>query len=334
MSTGNIFYITTLLVYGGVDMIACLGLSLQFGVSGVVNFGFIIYQAAGAYTAAVLSLPSDKANGGFQTYIAGLHLPFPVPWIAGALVGGLLALPLGFLVRRRMRGDYAAIAMLVTAVIANTVINNFRPLFNGAAGLALVPAPLGDRMDPQSTQWQWLYAGMTLVVCAAVFLVLRLITESPYGRSLRAMRENDVAAVAIGKNVGFLRLAVLVVGGMVAGLSGAILVGFIWLWAPSAWTYPETIVLFAAVIIGGRGNHVGALLGAILVPLGFEEATRFIPPFGPPGLVPALQWVAIGLLIIVFLWFRPQGVVPERRRMPAAGLVPAAPAPVEVGGGS
>lgn len=333
MSSGNVYYLTTILVYGGVDMIACLGLSLQFGVSGVVNFGFIIYQAAGAYTAAVLSLPPDHANGGFQIYVAGLQLPFPLPWIAGALAGGLLALPAGFLVRRRMRGDYAAIAMLVTAVIANTVINNFRPLFNGAAGVALVPAPMQGRFDPQSTQYQWLYAAVTLAVCAFVYVGMRLITESPYGRSLRAMRENDAAAVAIGKNVGLLRLAMLVVGGMVAGLSGAILVGFINLWAPSAWTYPETIVLFAAVIIGGRGNHVGALLGAILVPLGFEEVTRYIPPFGPPGLVPALQWVAIGLLIIVFLWFRPQGVIPEPRRRPAAGLAPTPPVAVEPGGG-
>ena len=73
-------------------------------------------------------------------------------------------------------------------------------------------------------------------------------------------------------------------------------------------------MLFAAVIIGGLGNHRGAVLGAILVPLAFEEATRYIPPVQrpPPGLFPALQWVAIGLLIVAFLWFRPQGILPER----------------------
>jgi branched-chain amino acid transport system ATP-binding protein len=102
---------------------------------------------------------------------------------------------------------------------------------------------------------------------------------------------------------------------MIAGLSGAILVGFISLWAPGAWGYAETIVLFAAIIIGGAGNHKGAVLGAILVPLGFEEITRFLPPFGSPSLVPALEWVAIGLLIILFLWFRPNGVIPEKRRV-------------------
>jgi branched-chain amino acid transport system permease protein len=119
------------------------------------------------------------------------------------------------------------------------------------------------------------------------------------------MRDNDVVADSLGKNLLSLRAAMLVLCGALAGLNGAILVGFINLWAPSAWGYAETIVLFAAVIIGGAGNHRGAVLGAILVPVSFEEATRYIPQFGPPGLVDDLQWVAICLLIVIFLWFGP-----------------------------
>src|ERR1700749_1231173 len=103
------YYITTLLVYAGVDAIACLGLSQQFGVGGVTNFGFIIFQAAGGYTAAILALPPDSANGGFQSYIGGGNLPFPVPWIGAAIAGGVLALPFTFLVGRRLRGDFAAV---------------------------------------------------------------------------------------------------------------------------------------------------------------------------------------------------------------------------------
>ncbi len=320
MSSGTIFYITTLLVYGGVDVVACLGLSLQFGTAGITNFGFIIYQAAGAYVAAVLSLPRDTANGGFQTYVLGLHLAFPLPWIGGAVAGGLLAIPAGLVVRRSLRPDFAGVSMLVTAVILNTVVDNFVPLFNGAAGVALVPSPLGNLFNPQSLKWQWMYSGIALFMCIVVLLVIRLITESPYGRSLRAMREDETAAKAVGKNTDRMRMTVLITGGAVAGLSGAILVGFINLWAPSAWTYPETIVLIAAVIIGGRGNHYGAILGAALVPLGFLEATRFIPAFGPAGLVPALEWIVTGLLILVFLWFRPQGVIPERRHRLARSL--------------
>ena len=313
------FYIINLLIYAGVDIIACLGLSQQFGIAGVTNFGFIIFQAAGAYTAALLSLPRDTANGGFQAYLGGWNLPFPIPWIGAALVGALLAVPFTFLVGRRLRGDFAAVGLLITAVMANLLVTNYRPFLNGDAGLSLVPAPLASHYNPQSYGYQWVYAAVTLVLAAGTYLLLRRITEAPYGRSLRAMRDNDAVADSIGKNLLSLRAAMLVLGGALAGLSGAILVGFINLWAPSAWGYAETIVLFAAVIIGGAGNHRGAILGAILVPVGFEEATRFLPQFGPPGLIQDLQWVAIGLLIVVFLWLRPQGIFPERRRLITAG---------------
>ena len=112
-------------------------------------------------------------------------------------------------------------------------------------------------------------------------------------------------------------MTVFIVGGAIAGLSGAILAGYITAWAPSEWLYPETIILFAAVIVGGRGNNLGAILGALLVPVGFEEVTRLLIRLnvGPPNLIPALEWVLIGLFILGFLWFRPEGVRPEPRRV-------------------
>ena len=309
------YYTETLLIYAGVDIIACLALNLQFGVSGIVNFSFIVFQAAGAYAAAVLSMPPDTANGGFQIYVGGFQLPFPLPWIGGALAGGLLAVPVGLVVLRKLRSDYQAIALLVLSVIANTVVTNARPFLNGAAGIALVPPPLADRIDINSEPYQYLYVGLTAACVVLVVVVASRIVNSPFGRTLRAMRDHELAATALGKNAVQLKMTVFIVGGVIAGLSGAILVGYIQLWAPSVWLYPETIVLFAAVIVGGRGNNVGAILGALLVPVGFEEATRFIPNIGPVGLIPALQWVAIGLLIIGFLWFRPEGVRPEPRHV-------------------
>ncbi|MGN6872178.1 MAG: branched-chain amino acid ABC transporter ATP-binding protein/permease [Solirubrobacteraceae bacterium] len=310
------YYITTLLVYAGVDAVACLGLSQQFGIGGVTNFGFIIFQAAGAYAAAVLSLPAQSANGGFQSYIGGLGLPFPLPWIGAALVGGLISIPFAAVVGRRLRGDFAAVGLLVTAVMFNLLVTNYKPLVNGAAGLSLVPAPLENTFNPQSVNYQWGYGIVALVLAFLTYRFVVRMTESPYGRSLRAMRDNDLVADSLGKNLTALRTSSLVIGGAIAGLSGGVLVGFISLWDPQAWGYAETVVLFAAVIIGGLGNHRGAVLGAILVPVTFEEATRYIPAnANNPDLVPALQWVVIGLLIVVFLWFRPQGILPERRRI-------------------
>jgi branched-chain amino acid transport system permease protein len=314
-----VYYLIILLVYAAVDAIACLGLSQQFGVAGVTNFGFILFQAAGAYVAAVLALPPDSANGGFQTYAGGFSLPFPLPWIGAAAAGGLLALPFTFLVGRRLRGDFAAVGLLVTAVLLNVLVMNFRPLFNGDAGVALVPAPFASGMFvAASSGYEYGFAAAGIVLAAATFWFVRRITESPYGRSLRAMRDNDKVADSLGKNVLALRTGAMVTGGAIAGLSGAILVSFIGVWSPAAWTYAETIVLFTAVIIGGAGNHAGAVLGAVLVPVGFEEITRFISnnnPDLPPNLLPSLQWVAIGLLITLFLWLRPQGILPERKRV-------------------
>jgi branched-chain amino acid transport system permease protein len=314
----NLYYATNLLVYAGVDIIACLALNLQFGVSGIVNFSFIVFQAIGAYTAAVLSMPPDTASGyDFQIYAGGFNLPFPIPWIGAAIAGGLLAIPVGLVVLRRLRSDYQAISLLVLSIIANIVITNARPFLNGAAGLAKVPQPLDTTIDPVSDTYNYFYIALTALCVALVWLASSRIVNSPFGRSLRAMRDHELAASALGKNPVAMKMTIFIVGGVLAGLSGAILVGYLMFWAPSVWLFPETIILFAAVIVGGRGNNIGAILGAILVPVGFEEVTRNLPQpdWAPVGLIPALEWVAIGLLIIGFLWFRPQGVRPEPRRI-------------------
>jgi branched-chain amino acid transport system permease protein len=210
--------------------------------------------------------------------------------------------------------------LLVLSVIVNSVVTNARPLLNGAAGIAMVPGPFAGRLDPLSDSYQLLYVGLSVPCVLLVWAVASRIVNSPFGRSLRAMREHELAATAIGKNPVQLKMTVFIVGGVIAGLSGAILVGYIAVWAPSEWLYPETIILFAAVIVGGRGNNLGAILGALLVPVGFFELTRRLPArfdgwAPPPNLIPAMEWVAIGLLIIGFLWFRPEGVRPEPRRV-------------------
>ena len=213
-------------------------------------------------------------------------------------------------------------------MLLNLLATNYRPLLNGDAGLSLIPQPLQGEYNPQSSGYQWALAAVAIVVCALVYLFVRRITESPYGRSLRAMRDNDMVADSLGKNLLSLRTAMLVTGGAIAGLSGGILVSYITTWSPAAWGYAETVVLFAAVIIGGAGNHRGAILGAILVPVGFEEVTRYIPTSNnlPPNLIPSLEWVAIGLLIVIFLWVRPQGILPERKRVIRAARSAASPA--------
>jgi len=319
-----IFYVTLILVYFAVDAMACAGLSLEFGVTGVVNFAYIVFQAAGAYTAAVLTL-GPASPSGFQQYIGGAHWPFPLPLIAAAVVGALLSLVVAVLGVRRLRTDYLAIVLLVAALIATTVATNQDGLVGGAAGLALVPHPLVALFGNKAAglSYNVFFAGFSLLLCALCFLIVHRVTDSPFGRRLRALRENEVAAMAQGFSPFRLQASVLMVGGAMAGLSGGVLVEYVTAWAPSGWLYPETFVLFTALIVGGLGNNWGALVGALVVPTGIGEGIQYLPHFGSPTLTVSVQWIVIGLLPLLFLWFRPQGLIPERhRRFAPAGEKP------------
>jgi branched-chain amino acid transport system permease protein len=307
------FYVTTLLIFAGVDILAAWGLNLQFGTAGLLSFAFIVFQAAGAYAAGVLALGPSSDYSGFQQYIGGYALPFPLPILGAIAVGALIAVPIGLVTLRRLRTDYQAVALLVVSIIATSVASNDPGLFNGAAGISLVPHPLYDQLGGDLLTYQWVYVAFTAVVCLVTFFVVHRVTRSPLGRAMRAMRDNEYAAAALGTNIIRLRLLVFAIGGGIGALSGAILVLFIGTWAPSAWLYPETFVLLAAIIIGGMNNNLGTVVGVLLVPIGFTEATQFLPEIGHPGLIEAFQWIVIGFLFLIFLWFRPQGIVRERK---------------------
>lgn len=313
MSVAWQFYFSTLLIYLAVDVIAVWGLNLQFGVAGISSFAFIIFQAAGAYTASVLTLGPTQ-SGGFQQYIGGANLPFPLPILAAGIAGGLLALLVGLIGLRRLRSDYQAMVMLVVSLTATYLVDNVRHLFNGPAGLSLVPKPLFSSLGLSLIGYQWFYVGLSAAICVLIYIFVRRFTESPVGRAMRAVRDNEHAAAALGKNVLALRMTAFVAGGMVAGVSGAVFVEFIGAWSPGSWLYPETFVYFTAILVGGTGNNIGAAVGALLVPIGFLESTRYLPNIGYPGFVDALEWIAVGVLALVFLWFWPRGVIPERKR--------------------
>jgi branched-chain amino acid transport system permease protein len=306
------FYLTTLGVYLGVSLLACWALNLQFGVTGVLNFGFILFQALGAYTAAVVTLGPDSGNGGFQQYVLGFSLPFPLPLIAAAVVGAVAGAVLGIVCLRRLRSDYQAMVFLVITIIGTDVATNLTGLVNGSGGLSLVPEPLSAGLGLSALSYQWFYVGLMALYSLIAFVFIRRITSSPLGRQLRAVRDQEQAAEALGLNAFRLRLMVVIIGGAMAAVSGAALVEFIGSWGVGSWLYAETFVYLAAVIIGGAGNDFGVALGALVVPVAFNELPRFLPEFGRPGFVDAMRWVVIGLAILVFIYFRPQGIVPER----------------------
>jgi branched-chain amino acid transport system permease protein len=309
------FYLSTIAVYFGADLMAAWALNMQFGWAGVPNFAFIIFQAAGAYTYAAVTLGPSGGALAFQHYILGANLPFPLPLIVAALAGGLVSLVLGLITLRRLRRDYQAAVFLLFAVIAIDVVSADVNLFNGSNGLAAIPQPLASIQNSVGLGgYQWLYAGFVALLCVAVLIFIRRLGHSGWQRALRASRDDEPAARALGINSAVLRLQVFVIGGMIAGLSGGLLVGFISAWSPGGWQYSETFAVLTGIILGGVSNDWGVLIGTFLVQIAFQELTAlFLPQIGYPGLSDALVWVVIGLLWLVVLYFRPRGILPEKR---------------------
>jgi len=308
------YFIITLLVYFGTNAIACWALNLQYGVSGIMNFGFIVFQAAGAYTAAVFTLGPAGAFG-FQHYIVGVSLPWPFPLLVAMAVGVVLSTVVGVIALRPRRGDYQAVLMLIVSIIATTIVTTQTHLLNGTNGLGDIPKPFFGTFGGSEVGYGWFYVLVTAGVTVAGYFLVHRITASPWGRRLRSLRDNADAAAAMGTHVDRERLVVFAVGGALAALSGAVLVEFISAWAPAGWTYPETFLFFAAIIVGGAGNNLGVTLGAAVVLTGILESVQFIPSFGVAGVAESVQWIVVGFLVIAFLWFRPKGLLPERKRL-------------------
>ncbi|HEY6359417.1 MAG TPA: branched-chain amino acid ABC transporter permease, partial [Vicinamibacterales bacterium] len=206
MSSAAQYYISTLLVYLGVDILSVWSLNLQYGLTGIYNFSWIMFQAIGAYTAGVLTLGPSSGNGGFQHYVLGTTIPFPVPLLIAGAVAGLFSIPVGYVALRRLRADYQAMVMLVISVIATLVVENVAGLFNGTAGISLIPQPLASTLNTSALAYQWFYVLITAVVCVIVYVFVHRVTSSPLGRALRAVRDNEAAAEALGKHVTQLRM--------------------------------------------------------------------------------------------------------------------------------
>jgi branched-chain amino acid transport system permease protein len=306
------YYLGTLVVFFCSDAIFALGLNLQYGLAGILNWAYVLFYAVGAYVAGCLLTGSDRSGaaqslGEHYLFGVGFKAPYVVAVLIGTLAGALLAALIGLMLRRSLKDDFGALATVAIFLILLTVFGAWTPLFNGYNGIALVPNPFG-----LASTWQYPAVSVAWLVLALVATLL--IVRSPYGRLMRAIRERPEAAEALGRNVFRKRLVLFVVANAMAALAGAVLVAFVSAWSPLSWQFAETIVVYSAVIVGGRGSSLGAILGAAIVGVGINQATLFIPAIpSHPNLIPSLQWMVTALVILGFLWFRPQGLLPERK---------------------
>lgn len=300
-------YFASLLPLACIYGILVLGLNLQFGLTGILNFTYITFVAIGAYVSGVLTLGTPTQQ---QTYILGAHVPFPLNVLAGGIAAGIVGLAISFTALGRLRSDYLAIVTVAAGQIVYTVIGNAAGIFNGWNGIFGIPVPGPAGLS--ATNQQLFFGGVTFVILVITFLLMQRLQASPLGRTLRSIREDETVTAAFGRNTYLLKMLAFFVGSFIAGVGGGLLGEYATAYNPSAFLPGETFILWAALLIGGVGNNWGAVLGALIVPVGFTEVTRFLPSSIDSSLVQSLRGVAIGLLIILVTYFLPHGILRER----------------------
>jgi branched-chain amino acid transport system permease protein len=276
-----------LMAITSISFILAISLDLQVGNCGIVNFGQVVFLVVGAYATAIAI-----AHG------AGVVSAVCIAVVCGAVFGLLMSLSV-----RNMSGTYWGILSLSMAEIVRIIALNERWLTGGANGISVL-APFRDL--------PWIVVGSALAVLAFV----RLLLASPFGRTIRLIREGDRLPMALGKNVLLFKMETMVIGGAIGGLAGGYYALSQRYMSPDDAKPIETFIIWAMVVVGGRGNVWGIVLGTVVIQ-SFFTGTRFLTGlFGiEADTMAALRLVVIGLLIMLVMMFRPQGLLPERRRI-------------------
>jgi len=293
-------YLASLAVFAGLYALLGLGLNLVWGLGGMVNLGLAGFFAIGAYASA----------------LSALHLALPLP--AAALFAMVLAAAAGALlavVTARLRGDYLAIVTLGFAEVIQLIASNEIWLTNGTDGLSAIPAPGRGVLSPLG--FDLASAAIVWTVTILVAAALGRLAAAPYGRVLRAIREDEMVARVAGKNVLAFKISAFAAGAAVMGLAGSLFAAYDGYVAPDSFDVLVTLLVVLALTAGGVGRMQGALVGAVLV-VALTEGTRFLGLL-LPGLsalqVASLRQGAIGLFLLLLLRLRPQGLLPERLRV-------------------
>jgi branched-chain amino acid transport system permease protein len=279
--------LTVMAIYG----ILAVSLNLVVGVTGLFNLGHAAFFGIGAYASALLALAG-------YPYPVCLATAILLPALAGILVG---------LPTLRLRGDYLAMATLGFGEITRAVFRNWVGLTRGPMGLPGIPHPtlFGLAIDSPGRWVVTAFAGLALA-----WLVAELVTRSPLGRVLRAIREDELAVQALGKNPEPFKLQALALGAGLAGLGGSLYAQYIGFVDPSPFTLGTTIFLFLLIVLGGLGNHGGSVAAAFVL-LAAREALRFTPL--PPSISAPLQQLVFSVGLVVLVIYRPWGLLPEPR---------------------
>lgn len=281
-------YLLHILVITGIYIILTLSLNLVVGYTGLASLGHAAFSCVGAYVSALLAL-----NYGLS------------PWL-GLLIGACTAAVLGAVIGApslRLKGDYLALATFGLGVIVYSIAKNWMAMTRGPMGLPGIP---GFSVGGWQLSGVWQYL---ILVAGFVFItlfVMRRVVRSPFGRILRAIREDETATLAVGKDVNKYKIVVFVIGAFFAGIAGSLYAHYITFIDPSSFTVMESITILLMVVFGGMGSLSGSFIGAAVLVI-FPELLRFV---GMPSSIAApLRQMIYGLLLVVLMLKRPQGVL-------------------------
>jgi branched-chain amino acid transport system permease protein len=304
---GWLSYGSFFLVFATAFAIIALGLNLQWGFTGLFNVGVAGFVAIGAYTSALLTTPEVVGRMG------GWGWPVAAGWLAAMFTSGLAGLLVGA-IALRLRHDYLAITTFGIAVTIQLIANNATKLTGGPFGVQFIPKPMQAWLGT-GLSWTIAYLLLALTVLAITYLALERLVRSPWGRVLRAIREDEHAATSLGKRAFAYRMQSFVIGSMLMGLGGAVYAHFVGYVAPEDFLPILTFQIWAMLIVGGSGNNRGAIIGAFVVWCFWAAAGSLLRDWIPQAeqaRAAALQVVLIGTLIAVMLVVRPRGISGEK----------------------
>lgn len=305
--SGALAYGSFFLTVAGIYALMALGLNLQWGFTGLFNVGVAGFFAVGAYATAILTAP-DLPN-----QIGGFDLPVPVGWLGSLVLSGVAALIVG-VPTLRLRHDYLAISTFGIAIVIQLVALNFATLTGGSLGINFIPRPGLAWFGGDVFSYGLFYLAIVVAIVALAYVALERLVRGPWGRTLRAIREEETAAAALGKNAGAFRLQAFVMGSMLMGLAGGLHASFFGFISPNDFQPIVTFQLWTMLIVGGSGNNRGAVLGAVLVWGLWSASSSLMHALLPPDMQvrgAALQIVLIGVLLALVLLFRPRGLLGE-----------------------
>lgn len=306
--TGLAQFVTAVVMYGSLFSVLTLSLNVQYARGGMINFGTVAYFAAGAYAYAIVT---QAPPSGLDQYLVGLDQP----WWLGVAAAGLVSMAFAVLTgwpTLRLRGEYLALTTFAFAEMLNSLLVNERRIGNGTVGLANVERPDAALFGLSEDV---VYAGAAFLLMLLTALAYRRLLASPYGRAVDAIRDDETAAQAIGKDVRGLRFQVFVITALPIGIAGALSAMITTLVNPQLFSAEVTFFIWIALVLGGERTLVGVIIGTLAL-VGFQELIRAIPfeSVRAAEIAAAAEDVVTGILFILILRWQPFEALSRRRQ--------------------